>query len=97
MSGGDRLDRFYDVPASVVARLVGGPFDGQERPFSAALLEAVCPYLVCVVPAQGISLGTEPGPPKTLPRALYRALRDADGFLTRDDEGRVRFDFWGLQ
>lgn len=91
------LDRFYDAPATVVARLVGGPFDGEEQPFSGALLETVCPYLARVVPPDCVSEGAAAGPPRRLPQAMYRALRDADGFLSRDDEGRVRFDFWGLQ
>jgi hypothetical protein len=91
------LDRFYDAPVSVTASLRGGPFDGEERPFPAALLETVCPYLVCVMPPGCVSEGTAPGPPKLLQRAVYQALRDADGFLSRDDAGRVRFDYWGLQ
>lgn len=98
MSGDVRLDRLYDVPASVTARLVGGPFDGEERPFPAALLRSVCPRLVGVVPSQGLLMVSEgAGPPRRLQQAVYEALRDANGFFSRDDRGQVRFDYWGLQ
>lgn len=97
MSGGD-LDQFYDVPASVMARLVGGPYDGREQPFPADLLSGVCPRLVLVAPPDGLLPVTDgSGPPRLLERVMYEALRDGNGFLSRDDEGRVRFDFWGLQ
>ena len=97
MKAGD-LERFYDVPSAVTVLLVGGPFDGEERQFSAALLKLqVVARLECVMPQLGLQLGSEPGPPKALPRATYQALRDEFGFFSRDDQGRVRFDFWGLR
>lgn len=98
MSGFEGLDQLYDVPASVMARLVGGPFDGEEQSFPVALLGSPCPRLVCVVPSQGLLTVSEgAGPPRRLQQAVYEALRDGNGFFSRDDLGRVRFDYWGLQ
>jgi hypothetical protein len=89
------LDRFYDVPTSVTARLVGGPFDGEERPFPGQLLQNVFPRLVVVMPPGGLPVIDGSGPPLRMARAEYEARRDAHGFLSRDDGGRVRFDFGG--
>jgi hypothetical protein len=91
---GSDLDRFYDVPASVTARLVGGPFDGEERPFPAHLLESVIPrFILAELPT--FTVADFEGPPQLLKRVAYGARRDAHGFLSRDDVGRVRFDFLG--
>jgi hypothetical protein len=92
------LDRFYDVPDAVTARLHGGPFDGEERLYPAVLLESqVVARLEVMIPPVGLSLGDRPGPPRRVRRAVYVALPDDFGFFSRDDAGRVRFDFWGLQ
>jgi hypothetical protein len=92
------LAGLYDAPATVIARLVGGPYDGREQPFPADLLNSVCPRLVLIAPPDGLLPVTDgSGPPRRLERVAYEALRDADGFLSRDDAGRVRFDFWGVQ
>ncbi|MEU8920390.1 hypothetical protein AB0D10_05540 [Kitasatospora sp. NPDC048545] len=97
MSASD-LDRFYDVPDVVTARLHGGPCDGEATSFPAALMESVRPHLVRVVPLKLVLPAAEAsGPPERVQRAFYQALRDDFGFFSRDDSGRVRFDFWGLQ
>jgi hypothetical protein len=98
VSGEVSLDGLYDVPVSVTARLVGGPYDGREQPFPAGLLNDVSPRLILVAPPDGLLPVTDgSGPPRRLERVAYEALRDADGFLSRDDAGRVRFDYWGFQ
>jgi hypothetical protein len=92
------LDRLYDAPATVTARLCGGPYDGREQPFPADLLNDVSPRLILTAPPDGLLPVTEgAGPPRRLGRVMYEALRDANGFLSRDDAGRVRFDYWGVQ
>ncbi|WP_035796375.1 hypothetical protein [Kitasatospora mediocidica] len=97
MSGFEELAPLYDVPATVTIRLVGGPFDGEERPFPGAYLSMVCPQFECALPFSGFSLADLSGPPQLVRRAVYQGLRNDWGLLSRDDQGRVRFDFWGLQ
>ena len=97
MSAFEELAPLYDVPATVTIRLVGGPFDGEERQFPEAYLSMTRPRFECVSPFSGLSLADLSGPPQRTRRAVYEGLRDGWGLLSRDDRGRVRFDFWGLQ
>lgn len=97
MSGFEELAPLYDVPATVTIRLVGGPFDGEDHPFPEAYLPMACPQFECALPFVGLSLADLSGPPQRLQRAVYQGLRDGWGMPSRDDRGRVRFDFWGLR
>jgi hypothetical protein len=96
MNVGD-LDQYYDVPATATARLIGGPYDGREQPFPGTLLLGPMPRLYFLAPPpDGLPLvGATAGPPPRIEQVVYEALRGADGFVSRDDAGRVRFDFWG--
>jgi hypothetical protein len=91
------LDRLYAVPTAVTARLVGGPYDGREQSFPGVLLQGVAPRLFFLAPEpEGLPLvGATAGPPPLIRQVVYEALRDGGGFYSRDDQGRVRFDFWG--
>jgi hypothetical protein len=90
------LDRFYEVSASAVAWLVGGPYDGREQPFPGVLLEGAQPRLFFLAESVDLPLvGVTAGPPPRVEQVVYEALRDGGGFYSRDDQGRVRFDFWG--
>ncbi|WP_030237854.1 hypothetical protein [Streptomyces sp. NRRL S-350] len=88
----------YDGPTDETAFLRGGPFDGELEPFPPTLLDDVCPRLVRRLPPQLLPPDPDPAkPPHRVPRAVYQALRDHHGFFSRDDRGRIRFDFWGFQ
>jgi hypothetical protein len=90
------LERFYGVPATTVAWLVGGPYDGREQSFPGVLLEGAAPRLYFLAAAESLPLvGATAGPPPRIEQVVYEALRDGGGFYSRDDQGRVRFDFWG--
>jgi hypothetical protein len=90
------LERFYDVPAAVTAWLVGGPYDGREQPFPGVLLEGAAPRLFFLAPPDGLPLvGATAGSPPRIEQVVYEALRDGGGYFSRDDQGRVRFEFWG--
>jgi hypothetical protein len=91
------LERFYGVSTSAVAWLVGGPYDGREQPFPGVLLQGAAPRLFFLAPqsADLPLVGATAGPPPLIRQVVYEALRDGGGFYSRDDQGRVRFDFWG--
>ncbi len=76
--------------------LVGGPSDGAEHTIGSARLRDVCPQFKVLLPVP-FSLGGRGGeePIRRPVVEHYELLRDVCGMPSRDDMGRLRFQWRG--
>ena len=76
--------------------LVGGPNDGAEHAIDSAVLRDVLPQFH-LLPEPHLTLGGRGGEQPIRPPAVehYELLRDRHGLPSRDDAGRLRFQYRG--
>ena len=76
--------------------LVGGPSDGAEHSIDSGRLRDVCPQFH-LLPEPTVTLGGRGGEQPIRPPVVehYELLRDQHGLPSRDDVGRLRFQWRG--